>query len=107
MRAPRPVPAIILTIALLAAALAVGAQPAGKVYRIGILGDKASDPSETRLWQAFRAGLRERGWNEGVNLLIDYRWVDGNAARLPKLADDLVRLKPDVIATRGSFFTGP
>ena len=91
---------------MLAVPHAAGAQPAGKVYRIGILGDKASDPNETRLWQAFRAGLRERGWNEGVNILIESRWVEGNAARLAELAADLVRLKLDVIATRGSFFTG-
>jgi hypothetical protein len=44
--------------------------------------------------------------NEGVNLQIEYRGVEGNAARLPEVAADLVRLKPDLIATRGSFFTG-
>ena len=47
---------------LLAAPLAVEAQQAGKVYRVGILTNKASDPAEARLWQAFRSGLRERGW---------------------------------------------
>jgi putative ABC transport system substrate-binding protein len=86
--------------------LAAGAQPVGKVYRIGILGDKASDSNETHMWQIFRATLRERGWNEGVNILIEYRWVEGSAARLPELAADLVRLKPDLIVTLGSFFTG-
>jgi len=96
----------IAALLMLTVPLAAGAQPAGKVYRVGILGDKALDPAETRLWQAFRQGLRERGWNEGVNILIEYRWVEGNAARLPELAADLVRLKLDVIATRGSFFTG-
>jgi ABC-type uncharacterized transport system substrate-binding protein len=92
--------------ALLAAPLAAEAQQGGKVYRVGILGDKASDSNETHLWQTFRAALRERGLNEGVNLQIEYRWVEGNAARLPEVAADLVRLKPDLIATRGSFFTG-
>jgi len=91
---------------LLAAPRTAEAQQAGKVYRVGILGEKASDPGETRQWQAFRLGLRERGWIEGTNLLIEYRWVEGNAARLPELAADLVRLKPDLIVTRGSFFTG-
>ena len=43
---------------LLAAPLAAEAQPAGKVYRVGILGDKASDSNETHLWQIFRAALR-------------------------------------------------
>ena len=95
----------ILALLMLILPLAAGGQPAGKVYRIGILGDKALDANETRLWQAFRLGLRERGWNEGVNIRIEYRWVEGNAARLPELAADLVRLKLDLIATRGSFFT--
>ena len=52
---------------LLAAPLAVEAQPAGKMYRVGILGEKASDPPEARLWQTFRLGLRELGWIEGRN----------------------------------------
>jgi hypothetical protein len=91
---------------VLAVSFDVGAQPAGKVYRIGILGDKASDASESHLWNVFRLALREHGWNEGANLLIEYRWIKGNAARLPELAADLVRRKPDVLATRGSLF-GP
>ena len=97
-----------LTVGALYAPLAVLAQPAERVYRIGILGDKASDSSESHRWQTFRAGLRDRGWNEGVNIRIEYRWVEANAAQLPELAADLVRLKPDLIATYGSFFTrGP
>ncbi len=96
----------VVVLLMLTLPLAAGAQPTPKVYRVGILGDKASDPSETRLWQAFRAVLREHGWNEGVNILIEYRWVEGNAARLPELATDLVRLKLNLIVTRGSFFTG-
>ena len=95
-----------LATGLLAAPLAAEGQPAGKVYRVGILGDKASDSNETHLWQTFRAALRERGLNEGVNLQIEYRWIEGSAARLPEVAAELVRLKPDLIATRGSFFTG-
>src|SRR5437899_3965673 len=91
---------------LLAVPLVAKAQQAGKVYRVGILRDKASDSNETHLWQTFRAALRERGLNEGVNLLIEYRGVEGNYARFPEVAADLVRLKPDLIATRGSFFTG-
>jgi putative ABC transport system substrate-binding protein len=74
------------------------------VYRVGILGEKASDPSEARLWQAFRSGLQERGWIEGKNLLIESRWHEGNPARLPELAADLVRLNVDLIVTRGSIY---
>jgi hypothetical protein len=61
---------------------------------------------EARLWQAFRLGLRELNWVEGVNIHIESRWVEGDAARLPDRAADLVRLKPDLIVTRGSLFTG-
>src|SRR5205823_7591080 len=80
-------------------------QQAGKVYRVGVLGDQGADPAEARLWQTFRLGLQELGWSEGGNLVIEYRWVEGNAARLPDLADDLVRLQPDLITTRASLFT--
>jgi len=96
----------VLALLMFTVPLAAGAQPVGKVYRIGILGDKASDANETRLWQSFRAGLQERGWNEDVAIRFEYRWVEGNAARLPELAADLVRLKPDLITTVGSLFTG-
>jgi ABC-type uncharacterized transport system substrate-binding protein len=88
----------------LAAPFASEAQQPGKVYRIGILGEKASDPSEVCLWQGFREELGKRGWIEGRNILIESRWAEGNAARLPELAADLVRLRMDVIVTRGSIF---
>jgi putative ABC transport system substrate-binding protein len=97
---------IVLALVMLAVPLVAGAQPAGMVHRIAIFGDKASDASERHLWEVFRDGLREHGWNEGANLQIEYRWAEGNADRLPALAAELVRLKPDVIATRGSLFTG-
>ena len=89
---------------LLAAPLAAEAQPAGKMYRVGILGEKASDPSEARMWQTFRLGLREFGWIEGRNIWIESRWAEDNSARLPELAADLVRLSVDLIVTRGSTY---
>ena len=100
---------LIIAVALLVliVPLAVGAQPAGNIYRVGILGNKVSDPAEAHLWQAFRLGLRERGWIEGRNILIEYRWAEGNFARLPELAADLVRLKVDVILARSSIFVKP
>jgi putative ABC transport system substrate-binding protein len=99
--------AVVLAAALLAAPPAGEAQQAGKVYRVGILTDKATDPAEARLWQAFRSGLRERGWNEGGNLLIEFRGAEGNYARLPELAAELVRLKVDLIVARSSQFVQP
>jgi putative ABC transport system substrate-binding protein len=88
----------------LAAPLAAGGQQPGKVYRVGILTNKASDPAEVRLWQAFRSGLRERDWIEGQNILIEFRAAEGNTARLPQLAADLVRLKVDLIVARSSIW---
>jgi putative ABC transport system substrate-binding protein len=93
-----------LALALLMAPLAAAAQQAGKVYRVGILGETASDPAEARLWQAFRLALRERGWREGENLRIESRWAEDNTARLPALAAELVRLQVDLIVTRGSTY---
>jgi putative ABC transport system substrate-binding protein len=74
-------------------------------YRVGTLGDKASDAVEARKWQAFREGLRERGWIEGENLLIEPRWAEGRAAQFPGLAADLVRLGVDLIAAPSSIST--
>jgi putative ABC transport system substrate-binding protein len=91
--------AVILSLTV--APLAAGAQA---VYRIGILGESASDPSEARLWQTFRLGLRDLGWIEGRNILIESRWNEGDSARLPELAADLVRLRVDLIVTRGSTY---
>jgi putative tryptophan/tyrosine transport system substrate-binding protein len=91
----------VMALLLLAAPLAVEAQPAGKMYRVGILGERASDPSEGRMWEAFRLELGRRGWIEGKNILIESRWAEGNAA----VAAELVRLRVDVIVTRGSYVT--
>jgi ABC-type uncharacterized transport system substrate-binding protein len=95
---------VILALGVLCAPLAAEGQPAGKVYRVGILGVKASDPGEAPLWQAFRLGLREHGWIEGENIAIEPRWTEGNSARLPELAADLVQLKVDLIVARSSIF---
>jgi putative ABC transport system substrate-binding protein len=51
---------------------------------------------------ALRAGLRDLGYVEGQNLVIEFRWAEGNYQRLPELAAELVRLKPDVIVTHGT-----
>jgi putative tryptophan/tyrosine transport system substrate-binding protein len=85
------------TLGLLAAPLAAEAQPAGKVHRIGFLGS-GSATGDPRTREAFREGLREFGWVEGQNLVIEYRFAEGQSDRLPDLATELVRLKVDVIA---------
>src|SRR5262245_42966493 len=86
---------------LLAARLAAEAQQAGKVSRIGYLGNgNARSSGPTR--DAFRQGLRELGWIEGQNVVIEYRWADGDLNRFPALASDLVATTPvDVFLTAG------
>ena len=83
---------------LLAAPRAAGAQqPAGKVYRLGYLSMGSGTSTYLRPLEAFRQGLRERGWVEGQNIVIEFRWAEGRVDRLPALAEELVRLKVDAI----------
>jgi putative ABC transport system substrate-binding protein len=86
---------------LLAAPLAAEAQPAGKVTRIGVL-EPTSMASNAANLDAFRQGLRELGYVEGQNFVVEYRSADGRSERFPDLAAELVRLKVDVILTRGT-----
>jgi len=81
---------------LLAAPLAAHAQEqkAGKVYRIGFL--RAGQPPKPWV-EAFQQGLRERGYVDGQNVVVEFRFTDGSFNQLPRLAEELVRLKVDVI----------
>ena len=81
----------------LVAPLAAGAQPAGKVWRVGILGNENSAP-----WEAFRRGLRDLGYVGGRNLTMESRWSEGRTERLPALAIELVQLRVDVIVASGT-----
>jgi putative ABC transport system substrate-binding protein len=87
-----------LAASLLAAPAHIWAQTAGKVYRLGYLSTGSSTSSYLPPLEAFRGRLRELGWVDGQNLVIEYRWAEGYNDRLPGLADELVRLKVDVIA---------
>lgn len=79
--------------------LAVSAQPVGRrMNRVGFLGLVSATKQATRV-AAFRRGLSERGYIEGKNLSIDFRWAEGKYDRLPELAAELVHLKVDVIVT--------
>ena len=84
-----------------AAPLIAEAQQAGKVYRIGYL-SAPTRASVEQVLQAFLRKLRELGWVEGQNLIIEYRWADGKIERLPDLAAELVRLKVDLIVAPAS-----
>jgi putative ABC transport system substrate-binding protein len=81
--------------------LAASAQQAGKVYRIGIL-EIVPAASNARNLDSLRKGLSELGYVEGHNLVIDYRSAAGHPERFPQLAAELVRLKVDLIVTRGT-----
>jgi len=88
------------TFGLLAAPLAAEAQPAGRVYRIGIL---ESSP----LWGPFHQRLRELGYIEGRNLVVDKRRVtEGKPEQITVMAQQLVEMKVEVIATAGAVATG-
>ena len=106
MRLARLTALAILTLALLAAPIAAEAQPTGKVYRIGWLSQGAFpaalvDRSDLCI-KGFVDGLRELGYREGPNLLIEPRTAEGRPERLPELAAELVRLGVDAIVTVGN-----
>lgn len=84
--------------ATLAAAVEGRAQRAGKVRRIGFLGAATAEGYATRV-EAFRAGLREQGYVEGRDIVVEYRWAEGRYERLPALAAELVKLDVEVIVT--------
>jgi len=86
---------------LLATPLAAGAQPARKVYRIGVL-ETVSPALNAANFDGFRQGLSNLGYVEGRNLIIEYRSADSREERFPGLASELVRLKIDLIFTRGT-----
>lgn len=82
----------------LLAASGLRAQTSGKVYRIGYI--QTAAPSEAaHLTKVFEEGLRELGYVEGRNLVIERRFAGGKQERLPQLAAELVQLKPDLIVT--------
>ena len=87
---------LVLLIGLLVAPFATEAQQSGRVYRVGYLSTPTRESVEHGL-AAFLRTLRELGWIEGQNLIIEYRWAEGNVERLPALAAELVRYKVDVI----------
>src|SRR5262245_1606755 len=88
---------ITLTLSLLVAPRAAGAQPRGTVPRIGYVGDTPGPYVD-----AFRQGLRERGYIEGETIAIEYRWAEGRHERLPDLVAELVQLKVDVLVPVGT-----
>ena len=79
--------------------LAASAQ--SKTPRIGFMGNSTA-ALEANLVDAFREGLREHGYEEGRNIVIEYRWADGNYERFPALVAELMAAKVEVIVTAGT-----
>ena len=81
-----------IALGLLGSPIALGAQPAGKVSRVGFLGNSTA-ALEANLVGPFREGLRDLGYVEGRNILIEYRWAEGKYERFPALVTELAALK--------------
>jgi putative tryptophan/tyrosine transport system substrate-binding protein len=92
--------AILLSAMLFALSLPISAQQPAKIPVIGRLGASSASGEAARM-EAFRQGLRELGYIEGKNIVIEWRHAEGKLDRLPVLAGELVRLKVDIIITGG------
>jgi putative tryptophan/tyrosine transport system substrate-binding protein len=93
---------VTLTLSLLAAPLAAQAQSLAKVPKIGWLASGHPPSESARQQSPFLQGLRELGWIEGHNLVIEYRWAEGNPEQVPALAAELVQLRVDVLVAGDS-----
>jgi putative ABC transport system substrate-binding protein len=86
---------------LLATPLAAEGQQAGKPIRIGVLTAQSRETSIAS-WESFRQGLRDLGWEDGRNIVIEARFADGKFDRLPALAEELLNLKVSLIVAANS-----
>src|SRR5512132_73383 len=83
------------------AALPLQASAQSKIPRIGFMGNSTA-ALEANLVDAFREGLREHGYEEGRNIVIEYRWADGKYDQFPPLVAELIAAKVDAIVTAGT-----
>ena len=93
---------VVLGASALAAPFGSFAQQQNKIWRVGFLAPRRPDSPATDVYAGFQRGMRELGYIEGKNLVIEWRYADGVLERLPDLAAELVRLKVDVIVTAGT-----
>lgn len=91
---------LVLCVMLVALSIPVAAQQTKRIPRIGYLSPLTS-PADAPRREGFQRGLRERGYIEGQNLTVEYRFADGKLDRLPELAAELTVLKVDVIVAGG------
>ena len=92
---------LALSTLLLALSLPAEAQQTAKVPRIGFLGNSTA-ALEANLVGPFRDGLRDLGYIEGQNIVIEYRWAEGKYERFPALIAELIASKVDVIVAAGT-----
>jgi len=98
--AVRPLLLVVL-LAVFVAPLVAGAQPATRIPRVGILSPAPPAAAAGMPYDAFREALRELGYVEGKNIVLELRFASGKYERLPELAVELARLPVDVIVTDG------
>jgi putative ABC transport system substrate-binding protein len=92
---------VTLALAILVVPLTAEAQQPKNVPRIGLLITNSRAAESTSI-EAFHRGLQELGYVEGQNIMLEYRYADGNLEQLPPFAAELVRLNVAVIVTSGS-----
>jgi putative ABC transport system substrate-binding protein len=97
---------LILCAILFVLSCVADAQPPAKVARIGFLSVGSAASMSGRV-EAFRRGLREQGYTEGQNIVVEYRYAEDKLDRLREFAEELARLKVDVIVTGGPIATRP
>src|SRR5687767_2076704 len=89
---------VMLALGILAAPLTLEAQQPAKVYRVGFLSLLPQEQALSHI-KALHEGLRGLGYIEGQNIILEYRFADGTAERLPGLVAELIHLKVDIIVT--------
>jgi len=111
MKGRRIILGVFLALAILMGSCASEAQQQGKLYRIGYLaispGDYERDPRDcpkagNPYWRAFLEGLREHGYDQGQNLVLECRWTEGRDDRALSLSAELVSLRPDLMVVIGT-----
>jgi putative ABC transport system substrate-binding protein len=93
------VPSILVIVILLAVAVTTEAQQTGKIPRIAYLAGRGDPSTPDPLIEAFRQGLRDLGYVEGKNIVVEYRYAEGKLDRIPSLVAELVQLKVDVLVS--------
>jgi putative ABC transport system substrate-binding protein len=94
---PTVIRLVATAVLVLLGSVAIPAQQSGKIPRVGVLRPGDPPPGDFGHREAFEGGLRDLGWTPGTNILIEYRYAEGNTERLSQLATELVRLPVDVI----------